>query len=141
MADQITQLLNEAIAENDQDVIKNLCVYLDAYPQLASHFQPILWQWIESLSQQPQGEYWLDGKILKTFLQLSEWVIWQPNTQQWQSLETVLHEILEYLSPEDREEYFESLIQNLKLDRVMIQDLKQYYIVKDQENHAENQEN
>ena len=141
VADKITQLLNEAIAENDQDVIKNLCVYLDAYPQLASHFQPILWQWIESLNQQPQGEYWLDGKILKTFLQLSEWVIWQPNTQQWQSLETVLHEILEYLSPEDREEYFESLIQNLKLDRVIIQDLKQYYIVKDQENHAENQEN
>ena len=108
---------------------------------MASHFQPILWQWIESLSQQPQGEYWLDGKILKTFLQLSEWVIWQPNTQQWQSLETVLHEILEYLSPEDREEYFESLIRNLKLDRVIIQDLKQYHIVKDQENHAENQEN
>lgn len=139
--DQITQLLKQSIADNDQDVIKNLCVYLDAYPQLANHFQPILWQWIESLSQQPEGECWLEGKILKTFLQLSEWAKWQPNAQQWQSLEIVLHEVLEYLSAEDCEEYFELLTQNLKLDQKIIQDLKYWCEAKDQANHREDYEN
>lgn len=137
VTDKITQLLNEAILENDQDAIKNLSVYLEAYPQLANHYQPILWQWIESLSQQAEDECWLNGKILKTFLQLSEWAKWQPNAQQWQSLEIVLHEVLEYLSAEDREEYFELLTQNLKLDQKIIQDLKHWCEANDQENHGE----
>lgn len=138
--DKITQLLMQAIVENDQDVIKNLSVYLDAYPQLANHFQPILWQWIESLSQQPEDECWLEGKILKTFLQLSEWATWQPNAQQWQSLEIVLHEVLEYSSIEDREEYFELLTRTLKLDQGVLQNLKQWCVAKDQENEAEHEE-
>ncbi|MFW1857262.1 hypothetical protein [Acinetobacter defluvii] len=76
--DKITQLLQQAIQQEDQESIANLTIYMDAYPQLATYFQSILWQWMVHLSTLPEDECWIEGKTLKTFLQLSVWIKWQP---------------------------------------------------------------
>lgn len=132
--DKITQILQQAIQENDQESIANLTVYMDAYPQLATHFQPILWQWMVHLSTLPQDECWIEGKTLQTFLQLNVGLAWQPNQAQWQSLERVMCEFLEYILPEDREAYFDLLLENPQINPQDVQQLRQFIIAKDAEN-------
>lgn len=139
--DKVTQLLTQAITQDDQETIQNLTIYMDAYPQLTTHFQPLLWQFIINLSQKPQDECWIEQSILKCFLQLSARLNWQPNLVQWHSLETVLHEFLEHILSEEREQYFDLLSHQRVLSEEKLQELKQWCETKDIENQQENNEN
>lgn len=136
--DKVIQLLKQAIQENDQDSIISLIAYTDADPSLAVHFQPLLWHWIEDLSQQSQDECWIEGRIFQTFAKLCKSLKWQPNPQQWHSMEVVLHTLLEYLSPEDKVPYFQLLAQEFALDNIQIQAVQQWCVEKDKENQADN---
>lgn len=136
--DKVIQLLKQAIQENDQDSIMSLIAYTDADPSLAVHFQPLLWRWIEDLSQKSQDECWIEGWIFQTFAKLCKSLKWQPNPQQWHSMEVVLHALLEYLSPQDRAPYFQLLAQAFALDNIQIQALKQWCVEKDKEHQADN---
>ena len=132
--DKITQLLQQAIQQEDQESIANLTVYMEAYPQLASHFQPILWQWMVHLSTLPEDECWIERKSLKTFLQLSVWIKWQPNQVQWRNLEVLIQYVLECILPEDREAYFDLLLKNPQINPQDVDQLRQLIIAKDAEN-------
>ena len=132
--DKITQILQQAIQENDQESVANLTIYMDAYPQLATHFQPMLWQWMTHLSTLPEDECWIEGKTLKTFLQLSVWIKWQPNQAQWQSLQMLMQQVLEYILPEDRDAYFDLLLENPQINPQDVEQLRQWMIEKDAEN-------
>ncbi len=132
--DKITQILQQAIQENDQESVANLTIYMDAYPQLATHFQPMLWQWMAHLSTLPEDECWIEGKTLKTFLQLSAWIKWQPNQAQWRSLQMLMQQVLEYVLPEDRDAYYELLLENPQINPQDVEQLRQWMIEKDAEN-------
>lgn len=135
--DKITQCLKQALNNDDQDTIENLTLYLNAYPQIVTHFHPLLWELFVDLSQRPQDECWINETVLKSFLKLSADIKWQPHQQEWVQLEVVLHEFLEYQLQENRETYFGLLQEQLQLSNETIQQLKQWCLDKDAENLAQ----
>ncbi|MFW1857261.1 hypothetical protein [Acinetobacter defluvii] len=56
------------------------------------------------------------------------------NQVQWQILEVLMQQVLEYILPEDRDVYFDLLLENPQINPQDVEQFRKFIIAKDAEN-------